>query len=67
MGDQYCLLGPYKEYSAKTEVEEGPLGTQALDDAVNAVRMKGFKVFPNEKNSHSISKRITKSFDIISL
>lgn len=44
MGDQYCLLGPYKEACARTEVEEGPLGCPALNDAVNAVRNKGYKV-----------------------
>lgn len=26
MGDQYCLIGPYKEFHARTEVEDGPLG-----------------------------------------
>lgn len=44
MGDQYCLIGPYKEHCARTEVEEGPLGSQALNDAVAAMRNKGFKV-----------------------
>jgi len=43
MGDQYCLLGPYKEYCARTEVEEsdfsGPLHT-----AVSKMREQGFKV-----------------------
>jgi hypothetical protein len=43
MGDQYCLLGPYKEHSARTEVEEsdfsGPLHT-----AVRKMRDQGFKV-----------------------
>lgn len=43
MGDQYCLLGPYKEHCARTEVEEsdfsGPLHT-----AVSKMREQGFKV-----------------------
>lgn len=44
MGDQYCLMGPYKEHSARTEVEEGPLGSEALNKAVEMVRSKGFRV-----------------------
>lgn len=44
LGDQYCLIGPYKEACARTEVEEGPLGCAALNDAVNTCRQKGFKV-----------------------
>lgn len=44
MGDQYCLIGPYKEQCARTEVEEGPLACQAVNDAVQALRDKGFKV-----------------------
>ncbi|XP_056645337.1 glycogen [starch] synthase [Diorhabda carinulata] len=44
MGDQYCLMGPYKEHSARTEVEEGPLGSEALNKAVEMVRNKGFRV-----------------------
>lgn len=43
MGDQYCLLGPYKEQCARTEVEEsdfsGPLHT-----AVSKMREQGFKI-----------------------
>ncbi|KAJ8681842.1 hypothetical protein QAD02_017634 [Eretmocerus hayati] len=45
MGDQYCLMGPYKEACAKTEVEEtefpqdGPLGK-----AVQSLRDQGYKV-----------------------
>lgn len=46
MGDQYCLLGPYKEACARTEVEEGPLGSDVLNEAVEALRKKGFKVMP---------------------
>lgn len=44
MGDQYCLIGPYKEATARTEVEEGPLGSPLLNEAVNLVRAQGFKV-----------------------
>ncbi|KAB0802584.1 hypothetical protein PPYR_04770 [Photinus pyralis] len=44
MGDQYCLIGPYKEHCARTEVEEGPLGCQALNEAVDELRNKGFRV-----------------------
>jgi glycogen(starch) synthase len=44
MGDQYCLIGPYKEHCARTEVEEGPLGADPLNEAVQAMREKGFKV-----------------------
>ncbi|KAJ8953719.1 hypothetical protein NQ314_007329 [Rhamnusium bicolor] len=44
LGDQYCLIGPYKEYCARTEVEEGPLGCEALNRAAEVLRQKGFKV-----------------------
>lgn len=44
MGDQYCLIGPYKEQHARTEVEEGPLGSEPLNTAVEIMRGKGFKV-----------------------
>lgn len=44
MGDQYCLIGPYKEACARTEVEEGPLSSPLLEEAVNKVRNKGYKV-----------------------
>lgn len=44
MGDQYCLLGPYKESCARTEVEEGPLGSDVLNDAVQVLREKGYKI-----------------------
>lgn len=44
MGDQYCLIGPYKEHCARTEVEEGPLGSESLNRAVDALRNRGFKV-----------------------
>lgn len=44
MGDQYCLIGPYKELCARTEVEDGPLASSTLNRAVDASRAKGFKV-----------------------
>lgn len=44
MGDNYCLIGPYKEQCARTEVEEGPLPVPELEEAVNKLRNKGFKV-----------------------
>ncbi|XP_050302005.1 glycogen [starch] synthase [Anthonomus grandis grandis] len=44
MGDQYCLMGPYKEHCARTEVEEGPLSNNSLNKAVDACRNKGYKV-----------------------
>lgn len=44
MGDRYCLIGPYKEATARTEVEEGPFSCQALNDAVDVLRNRGYKV-----------------------
>lgn len=44
MGDQFCLIGPYKEHCARTEVEECSFTSPALCDAVEALRHKGFKV-----------------------
>ncbi|XP_059621008.1 glycogen [starch] synthase [Phlebotomus argentipes] len=45
LGDQYCLIGPYKDACARTEVEEYefPRGNP-YEAAVNAVRAMGFKV-----------------------
>jgi hypothetical protein len=43
MGEQYCLLGPYKEHSARTEVEESDF-TGPLHTAVSKMREQGFKV-----------------------
>lgn len=45
LGDQYCLIGPYKEACARTEVEEYefPNGNP-YGEAVKAVRNMGFKV-----------------------
>lgn len=45
MGDQYCLLGPYKEHCARTEVEEQefPAGGP-LQIAVSRMRDQGYQV-----------------------
>ena len=45
MGEQYVLMGPYKERSARTEVEEieFPNGNP-LNEAVNKLRDRGYKV-----------------------
>ncbi|XP_018318570.1 glycogen [starch] synthase [Agrilus planipennis] len=44
MGDQFCLIGPYKEHHARTEVEDGPLGCDVLNQAVQKLKDKGFKM-----------------------
>ncbi|KAG8225796.1 hypothetical protein J437_LFUL005603 [Ladona fulva] len=45
MGEHYCLLGPYKEHCARTEVEEGEFSPMSpLNIAVRKIRDKGFKV-----------------------
>ncbi|XP_076642400.1 glycogen [starch] synthase isoform X1 [Halictus rubicundus] len=45
MGDQYCLIGPYKESSARTEVEEAEFPRNSpLNLAVQVLRDQGFKV-----------------------
>lgn len=45
LGDQYCLLGPYKEECARQEVEECEFPTSSpLQWAVNALRTFGYKV-----------------------
>lgn len=48
MGDQYCLLGPYKEHCARTEVEEQefPAGSP-LQIAVSRMRDQGYQVVIN--------------------
>lgn len=45
MGEQYCLLGPYKEHCARTEVEEQEfqLGSP-LQTAVSRMRERGFQL-----------------------
>lgn len=45
MGDQLCLLGPYKEQSARQEVEEMEFseGTPLLK-AVTALRSRGYQI-----------------------
>lgn len=48
MGDQYCLIGPYKEASARTEVEEADFPHNSpLNLAVQVLRDQGFKVSLN--------------------
>ena len=45
MGDQYILMGPYKEDCARTEVEELEFPSQSpLNKAVHILRDQGFKV-----------------------
>lgn len=45
MGDQYCLIGPYKVTSARTEVEEADFPHNSpLHLAVQVLRDQGFKV-----------------------
>lgn len=45
LGDQYCLLGPYKEASARTEVEECEFPTGSpFHTAANSMRAQGFKI-----------------------
>jgi len=45
MGDQYCLIGPYKEHSARTEIEEADFPPQnPLHEAVQVLRDQGYKV-----------------------
>lgn len=45
MGDQYILMGPYKEASARTEVEEIDFPSNSpLNKAVQIMRDQGFKV-----------------------
>lgn len=45
LGDQYCLIGPYKEASARTEVEACEFPNNGpLNGAVSAMRNQGWKV-----------------------
>lgn len=45
MGDQYCMVGPYKELCARTEVEEADYPTHTpLYKAVQVMRDQGYKV-----------------------
>lgn len=45
MGEQYCLLGPYKEHCARTEVEEQEFQVGSpLHTAVSRMREKGFQL-----------------------
>ncbi len=45
MGDQYCLMGPYKEQFARQEVEIGDFEeNNPLQLACNRMRERGFNV-----------------------
>lgn len=45
LGDQYILLGPYKETSVRTEVEVGDFPSHSpLSSAVNNLRAQGWRV-----------------------
>lgn len=45
MGDQYCLIGPYKESSARTEFEEFDFPSHnPFYEAVRQYREKGFQI-----------------------
>ncbi|XP_026322713.1 glycogen [starch] synthase isoform X1 [Hyposmocoma kahamanoa] len=45
MGENYCLLGPYKEQCARTEVEEADFPSNSpLHAAVTALRHQGYKL-----------------------
>ncbi|XP_023246628.1 glycogen [starch] synthase [Copidosoma floridanum] len=45
MGDHYCLIGPYSEVCAKTEVEEADFHEKSpLFDSVRLLQDQGFKV-----------------------
>ncbi|XP_050728294.1 glycogen [starch] synthase-like [Eriocheir sinensis] len=47
LGDQYILLGPYKETSVRTEVEVGEFPSHSpLTSAVNNLRAQGWRVYP---------------------
>lgn len=45
LGDQYCLLGPYKETSVRTEVELSEFSADSpLTATINNLRSEGWKV-----------------------
>lgn len=45
LGNQYVLMGPYKEHSARTEVEDLEFPHDSpLQKAVSVMRDQGFKV-----------------------
>jgi len=51
MGDQFCLIGPYKEQSARTEVEEADFPSHSpLHQAVQVLRDQGYKVSSIREN-----------------
>lgn len=45
LGDQYCMIGPFKEQCARTEVEEAEFPSDSpLRKAVQSLRDQGYKV-----------------------
>lgn len=45
LGENYCLMGPYKEQCARIEVEDVELpSTSPLQGAVNAMRSQGYRL-----------------------
>jgi glycogen(starch) synthase len=57
MGDQYCLLGPYKEQCARTEVEEQEFPPNSpYSEAVAKLREQGFKVLSFVIQSHKFNE-----------
>jgi len=56
MGDQFCLIGPYKEQSARTEVEEADFPPHSpLHQAVQVLRDQGYKVSPTTDTTYLVS------------
>lgn len=45
LGEQFCLLGPYKEHCARAEVEEVEFSKGPLLEAVNTLRYRGYKLY----------------------
>jgi len=58
MGEHYCLLGPYKEQCARTEVEEMEFPSNSpLNIAVNKLRDQGYKVIKTIQIHGKTSKK----------
>lgn len=55
LGDQYCMIGPYKEECARTEVEEAEFPVDnPLRTAVHAMRDHGYKVKKKTKKIYEL-------------
>ena len=55
MGDQYCMIGPYKEACARTEVEEADYPPHTpYYKAVQVMRDQGFKVNTKMKKENQL-------------